>query len=51
MMYTALFVRKDSSYKNRDTWDVYDEDRDCEVWNVSLDSFVFQAVFSFLFEC
>jgi hypothetical protein len=35
MMYTALFVRKDSSYKNRDTWDVYDEDRDALTYDSS----------------
>jgi len=35
MMYTALFVRKDSSYKNRDTWDVYDEDRDALTYDTS----------------
>jgi hypothetical protein len=34
-MYTALFVRKDSSYKNRDTWDVYDEDRDALTYDAS----------------
>tara|TARA_R100000329_G_C7530488_1_gene187142 strand:- start:66 stop:644 length:579 start_codon:yes stop_codon:yes gene_type:complete len=34
-MYTALFVRKDSSYKNRDTWDVYDEDRDALTYDSS----------------
>jgi len=34
-MYTALFVRKDSSYKNRDTWDVYDEDRDALTYDTS----------------
>ena len=34
-MYTALFVRKDSSYKNRNTWDVYDEDRDALTFDAS----------------
>tara|TARA_R100000329_G_scaffold4624_1_gene6275 strand:- start:1718 stop:2302 length:585 start_codon:yes stop_codon:yes gene_type:complete len=34
-MYTALFVRKDSSYKNRETWDVYDEDRDALTFDSS----------------
>lgn len=32
-MYTALFVRKDSAYKKRDNWDVYDADRDALSFN------------------
>ena len=32
-MYTALFVRKDSAYKKRSSWDVYDADRDALSFN------------------
>ena len=32
-MYTALFVRKDSAYKKRLNWDVYDVDRNALNFN------------------
>jgi len=32
-MYVALFVRKDSAYKKRKGWDVYDADRDALSFN------------------
>lgn len=35
-MYTALFVRKDSAYKKRDSWDVYDADRDALSFNAEV---------------
>lgn len=34
--YTALFCRTDSAYKKRDSWDVYDIDRDATKYNGSL---------------
>ncbi|QDP54593.1 MAG: hypothetical protein Tp118DCM00d2C30442581_31 [Prokaryotic dsDNA virus sp.] len=35
-MNVALFVRKDSAYKKRDTWQVYDFDRNAKTYNLNL---------------
>ena len=35
-MNIALFVRKDSAYKKRDSWQVYDFERDAKTYNLNL---------------